>query len=262
MFEYIVLGFVEGVTEFLPISSSAHLLLVRYLWFPALPAGLAVDAVLQLGSVCAVVLYFAQDLIKIASAPRTHARLLAWLVIATVPAVVVGYMFESAIENSLRSPYVVIFALITGSIIFFAAERALVRNERAPLESLTFKGAALIGCMQVLAFVPGMSRSGMTASAGIFARLSREDAYRFSFLLSIPILLGTGLKKFIDLYQTGFDGIQTGFLLAGFVTSFLVSIVSIYILMKTVTRVPLTWFALYRVILAAVLTAALIVLPG
>ncbi len=261
-----ILGIVEGLTEFIPVSSTAHLIIVRNLLGIEGVGSLAFDAVLQLATILAVILYFRKDIsILIHNAVRWVLRkpvekhevtMLKALILGTIPAVVIGLLAERVIETSLRGILVVILALIAGSILMYYAERAEVMLEEghAP-HGLTPKKGFWIGVFQALALIPGFSRSGATISGGLFLGLSRVNAVRFSFLLSLPIIIGSGLKKGIDLMQgTQLLGIGPE-LLVGSVIAFIVGLASIHFLIKYVQGHTLKLFIWYRVVLALILVA-------
>jgi undecaprenyl-diphosphatase len=206
--EAIVLGLVQGLTEFLPISSTAHLRIV-----PALlgwkDPGAAFSAVIQLGTVVAVLAYFSKDLVRLTGAfvsglvarkPFEHpdARL-AWFVgIGSVPIVVCGLLFKKAIKHELRSLYVMATALIVMALILFVAER--IARQTKNLGQATFRDAAVVGICQAFALIPGSSRSGTTLTGALAMGFRREDAARFSFLLSIPATAGAGLYELKDFF--------------------------------------------------------------
>jgi undecaprenyl-diphosphatase len=216
--------------------------------------------VLQLATALAVLVYFWKDLRAVVS--RSSAMLWA-LVAGTVPAVLAGLFFESYLDTALRSGHVVAWALIAGSVLFFAAERyaAWLVRKRASATTpggltdapavvspgVSVKRGFIVGCFQVLAFIPGMSRSGSTISGGLFAGLTRDQAIRFSFLLSFPILFGSGLKKMLDL-STG--GLIDAPLIVGSVVAFLVGLASIHFLIVYLRTHTLNVFIVYRIVLA------------
>jgi undecaprenyl-diphosphatase len=213
LLQALILGIVQGLTEFLPISSSAHLRIV-----PALVGwpdpGAAFTAVIQIGTLAAVLAYFRWDILRIARAwlvgvatgrplDTLDARMGWMIIVGTVPIVVCGVAFKHAIETTLRSLYVVATALIVLAVILAFAEWLLARRARRhvrqkQLEDVTWGDAILTGLAQALALVPGSSRSGVTITAGLLAGMSRETAARFSFLLSLPSVLAAGL---FELYQ-------------------------------------------------------------
>lgn len=252
----VILGAVQGLTEFLPVSSSGHLILAREALGIQTDNGLAVDAVLQLATVLAVAAYFARDLLRLAAAAvrRVFRRpvapkdrtLLAAIIVGTVPAVALGLPLEHIMETAFRDPRLVAAALVAGSALFWYAER-VARKDAA----LTARKGAWIGLFQALALVPGVSRSGATISGGLIFGLAREDAARFSFLLSFPVIFGSGMKKLLDLEGAG-QLAALGFpLLLGFVTAFVIGIAAIHWLLRFLRGHSLKPFAVYRVVLAA-----------
>ncbi|PIR82114.1 hypothetical protein COU20_04055, partial [Candidatus Kaiserbacteria bacterium CG10_big_fil_rev_8_21_14_0_10_59_10] len=203
--EGLLLGVVQGLTEFLPVSSSGHLIVAREVLGLQVEYGLAMDAALHLATAAAVCLYFWRDITRLARgawAREERARtLLGALAVGTVPAAVAGLALGSYIEAYTRGVGVVIFGLIAGSVVMAAAERAFARSAAARSVAqegeprVSLRSGVAIGLFQALALFPGMSRSGMTISAGLMFGLSRTEAMRFAFLLSFPIVLGAGLMQ-------------------------------------------------------------------
>jgi undecaprenyl-diphosphatase len=264
-----ILGLVEGITEFLPISSSGHLIVARELLGATNANGLAVDAVLQFGTILAVVVYFFKDLLNLAYTAlyrvlgkpvrKEDERLLVALIIGTVPAVILGFLLEKTMDTIFRNTHLVAYALIFGSLIFIFAEYLSRRGKKyGGVESVDFFKAFVIGLFQTIALVPGMSRSGMTISGGLFLGLSREAAAKFGFLLSVPVILGAGAKKFFELQSMGDLSALGTPLLLGSVMAFLSGLVAIHALLKFLRTHPLYVFAVYRVLLAL---AILVFLP-
>jgi undecaprenyl-diphosphatase len=252
----ILLGLVQGITEFLPISSTAHLRITPTLLGQVDP-GAAFTAVIQLGTLAAVMIYFARDLGRmtrgVLTAPRGEAARLAFQVVAgTIPIGVAGILLKPYVTGPLRSIYVIAAALAGVAILMALVERR--RSGDVPLDRLTFPGAILIGCAQACALVPGVSRSGATLTAALLIGLLRPDAARFSFLLSIPAIGAAGIFEMKD--AIALFGDQS---LAPLVVATLVSGVSGYAsiawLMKWLRTRSLVPFAVYRVALAIVLVA-------
>ena len=259
----LILGIVQGLTEFLPVSSTGHLILAReYLGLP-LSGGLAYDAVLHLATAAAVLIYFRKDFLALAKTLLGYAsgsvpvpensRLFLALLIGTVPAVALGLLFEDTIENAFRSPVLVAYALIAGSAIFLAAEYVLARRDASAYGSIapSWKNALVIGLFQAIALIPGMSRSGMTISGGLFTGFSREEATRFAFLLSFPVILGAGGLKLFELLSTPEEG-AVFVILTGAIAAFVAGIAAIHALLLFVRRYSLIPFVVYRLLLAAV----------
>lgn len=253
-----ILALIQGLTEFLPISSSAHLILA-----PALTGwpdqGLAFDVAVHVGSLLAVLLYFRRQVVAMAGAwfrsllgkRITPEARLAWLVIlATLPVAVCGALFKDAIENQLRSPLVVavasiVFALLLG---WADAQSARRRDEYA----MGLRGALFVGLAQALALIPGTSRSGVTITAGLALGLTREAAARFSFLLSIPAIAGSGLLLTKDLWEqpaaADWNALLIGTLIAA-VSAYL----CIHAFLRLIERIGMWPFVLYRLLLGGAL---------
>lgn len=250
------LGVLQGLTEFLPISSSAHLILMRF-WFgweigdPQ--AELVFDVALHVGTLTAIVVYFWRDLTRIAgaafsSAPERAAdKRLAWgIVIGCLPAAVVGFLFDDIIEEYFRSQYALIASLLIGIGLLMAAVDRLGRKQRA-LESVGVLDAFLIGVAQAFALIPGFSRSGITIIAGLMLGLQREAAARFSFLLATPITFGAAVWSFRKLFQGGVPAEMIAPMLAGGAASMVVGWLCIAFLIRYLRTRSLTPFVVYRV---------------
>ncbi len=264
-FDAIILGIVEGLTEFLPISSTGHLTIAEQVLGLQVddPAVTGFTAVIQMGAIAAVILYFARDIWAIA---RTWVRGLVqpewrghrdfrmgwYIIVGTIPVGLVGFAFRDFIKNDLRSLWVVAFALILWSGVMWAAER--VATQARGEKQLNLTDAIVVGVMQCAALVPGVSRSGATISAGLFRGLDRVTATRVSFFLSIPALLAAGLFELKDALG---GSISVGETLVGTVVAFLVAYASIAWLLKFVAHHAITWFIPYRVGLGVLLIVLL-----
>lgn len=256
----IILGVIQGLTEFLPISSSGHLILAREILGLQQENGLAVDAILQLATILAVGIYFYKDLISLAKAAvflilrkpidQKIRILLIAIILGTIPALIAGLLLEKTMETIFRSAFLVAISLILGSILFLLAERCAKQNT-----DLTTKKGFLIGLFQTLALVPGVSRSGSTISGGLILGLTREQAARFSFLLSFPIILGSGLKKLIDLQNEQSADILNLPLLLAFITAFTIGLLCIHFLLRYLKNHTLSIFIVYRLALAFIIIA-------
>jgi undecaprenyl-diphosphatase len=247
-FSFSILGLVQGLTEFLPVSSTGHLILVRAFFGISTDYGLAVDAVLQLATALAVIVYFWKDIFALVR--LSEKKLLLALIAGTIPAVILGLLLEHTMETVFRSATLVAYALLVGSAVMLAAE--LVSKKISTSDLTPWKGF-VIGLFQSLALVPGMSRSGMTISGGLFLGLSREAAARFGFLLSVPIILGSGAKKLLDLGASGVLSSLGPELLVGGVVAFVSGFAAIHVLLLIVRKYPLYVFIVYRVALAALI---------
>ncbi len=260
-FQSAILGLVQGLTEFIPVSSTGHLILARQLLGLDLVGSISFDAILQLATAVALICYFWRDIWNIIS--FKNKNLILPLIIGTIPAVILGLLLESYMDTYFRGTHVVAIALIVGSVVFFFAERFAQKHNLTPTLSLTkereenpqvsVRQGFFIGLFQCLALVPGFSRSGATISGGLFNRLSREDAARFSFLLSIPIILGSGLKKLLDIYQGGELATLEHSLFIAAIFAFVSGILAIHFLLKFLKNHSLNYFGVYRILLAIVI---------
>jgi undecaprenyl-diphosphatase len=254
----IVLGAVQGLTEFLPISSSAHLILVP--WMMSWPdQGLTFDVVLHAGTLIAILTFFWQDWYRMAAGfvrpdreqEGTSSKLFLLVVGATIPGAVAGFLAQKTIETTLRSPFILSITLIGVALLLWLAERTARLNKE--FERLSVADALSIGCAQALALVPGTSRSGITIATGLFRGLTRQAAARFSFLLSAPITGGAALKKLLDLRHTGIADADRLPMLFGFLSSLLMGYLTIKFLMRYLQRNTLQAFIVYRIALGVVI---------
>jgi len=251
-----LLGIVQGLTEFLPVSSTGHLILVSDL-FGLDPErfGLSFDVALHIGTALAVLLYFARTWIDlVVGLFRGQWRMPALIVLGTAPAAIAGVLFQSAIEREMRGPLVIATGLVIGSIVFVAAE-AIARQRRL-LTEVGVTDALVIGIAQAIALIPGISRSGITISAGLGRELRREDATRFAFLLATPVILGAGAKTLLDARKAAGLFAQPDVLAVGFVLSFLSGLAAVAFMVRFLRGHSLNWFVAYRLVLAAVIVAA------
>ncbi len=259
--EAIILGIVQGLTEFLPISSSGHLRIVPELFGWDDP-GTAFTAVIQLGTMAAVVIYFWSDLWRIATtwlaslrdpAKRRHPdALMGWyLIVATIPISVLGLVFKDQIETGARNLWLVATTLIVMGLVLFAAEKVGTRTKG--IDDLRSKEGIAIGVAQSLALVPGVSRSGATISAGLFLGYTREAAARFSFLLSVPAVVGSGVFSLKDLGSNEGVAVGTGPTVIATLVSFAVGYAAIAWLLKFLTTHSTVVFVIYRVALGLLL---------
>ncbi|HLB51667.1 undecaprenyl-diphosphatase UppP [candidate division WWE3 bacterium RIFCSPHIGHO2_12_FULL_38_15] len=266
IFQALVLGAVQGLTEFLPVSSSAHLIIVpSLLGWDKQP--LVFDTTLHLATALALVIYFFNDLKKILSALfsdyyssklvfnkySSEGKLGIYILIGTIPAGVVGLLFGNLIENSFREITGTITFLAVGTFLLLLAEKYYSKKNGKVLgEKLNFAKSLFIGFFQSLALLPGISRSGATISSGMFSGLSREEAARFSFLLSVPVVIMAAMFKILSSSQD-FNQAFLPEILAGFVSSIIFSLIAIKFLMSFVKKNKLYIFAVYRILLIIVL---------
>lgn len=254
----ILLGAVQGVTEFLPVSSSAHLILARQLFgTDAASLGMAFDVACHVGTLLAVVAYFRQDLLEMAAAaPRAFrrtadgaARRLQLVALGTVPVVLVGVVLAGRIEDQLRTPLVASVTLALGALLFFWVERVGSRNRDD--RSLTAAEGLAIGAAQAVALVPGVSRSGATITMGMAIGLTREAAARFSFVLGVPAIMAAAGHEGLHLLKDGMGGRDALIFLVGMGTSAIVGYAAIKYLLKYLINHSLAAFAWYRLVIAA-----------
>ncbi len=251
----IILGFVEGATEFLPISSSGHLIIARHLLGVNDLGGLTFDAVLQLATTFAIVVYFWRDIwymvmtfkdIVLKKPVMEKDRVLLYsIIIGTIPAVVFGLLLEKYMDTVFRNVELVALTLVLGSILFWFAQQFATKDKE-----LSLKRGVVIGFYQCLALIPGVSRSGATISGGLLSGLSQEEAVRFSFLLSIPVLLGAGLKKVLEVRHELFTTSYGSSLLLGSFVAFVTGLVAINFLIRYLKNNNLDVFIYYRIGLA------------
>lgn len=263
VFQAIVRGVVQGITEFLPISSSAHLILIP--WFLGWQdLGLAFDAALHFGTLVSLVVFFraewtrlARSALRVAVSGRAEdgdERMAVYIVLATLPGGVAGLLGGDFVENQLRSPVVPGVTLILLALVLLLAER--VGRREKEFGRITLADALLIGFAQALALVPGVSRSGVTITAALFRGIRREPAARFSFLLSTPIIAGAAGTKLLDLVGGGADPARLGMLAAGVGTSAIVGYLSIRFMLRYLATNTTYVFVWYRVLLGIVVLLA------
>jgi undecaprenyl-diphosphatase len=252
----IVLGLVQGATEFLPVSSSGHLILVpKLLGWP--DQGLTFDAAVHLGTVLALLIYFAGELRRIvegvvAGRPADR-RLAAAVVLGTIPAGIVGLLLERTIESRLRSVTVVAVSTLLWALVLWWADRKAARNSVHDLHGVGIGRGFVVGLAQTLALIPGTSRSGITLSAGLFTGLDRPTAARFAFLLGLPVTAAAGLLQVATLLRTGVTGDGLGVLALGVATSFVAGLAAIRFLVGYLQRRTLLVFVVYRIALGLLL---------
>ena len=260
-----LLGVVQGLTEFLPISSSGHLILAREALGIVDVLDLSFDALLHFATALAIVVYFRADIWRLvraffrlpshfSSVLDTDERMAIALIVGTVPAVIAGLLLEDMLATAFRNPLLVAAALTVGSLVMLGAE-AYSRTRDVRVDSVGIRTGVLIGLCQSLALVPGMSRSGMTISGGMLLGLSREFAAKFGFLLGVPILLGAGAKKALEL---GITDISASMLI-GSATAFGVAIFVIHFLLRFLRTHTLHVFVAYRLVLAALVVLFVVV---
>ena len=258
LIQSIILGAIQGITEFLPISSTAHLVLLPW-FFSWKDPGLPFNVALHVGSLIAIISYFWRDWLLIigdlvnAAAERSFegrpsGKIGMFLLIATVPGALSGFLFEEQAAGLLRNPLFIAFALSAFGLLLFISDRYSRRDKS--IEDMNLTDCIVIGLAQALAIIPGVSRSGITITGAMFRNFKRDEAARFSFLLAAPLIAGAGLFEIRHLAYT--DVVSTPFI-AGFVASAVFSFLAIKCLLKFVRKQSYTLFVIYRLILAVLI---------
>jgi undecaprenyl-diphosphatase len=249
-----VLGAVQGLTEFLPVSSSGHLILVPVLLgWP--DQGLAFDAAIHLGTLAALLVYFRADLRALLAG--RNVRLLLLLMVGTVPAGLAGLAFGQTIESRLRDPRLVAVSLIAWAVVMWLADRHAARNRRPirGVDRVDWVRGLTTGLAQAVALIPGTSRSGITITAGLLAGMDRVTAARFAFLLSIPVTAAAGAAQALSLLRRGLDPVLVGPLAVGVIASFLAGLAAVWFLVGFLGRGSLLPFVIYRIALGVLILA-------
>jgi undecaprenyl-diphosphatase len=264
----LVMGIVQGLTEFLPVSSSGHLIVVPYLlgWHDPFIDSLAFSVMLHMATLVALLVYFRTEWLRLVPAGLAALRdrsfrgdpdrRLAWLLlVATIPAVIFGVLLNDVIEREFRTPERVALTLVIGAAILWLADR--IGRHLRELDAVTFPMAFGIGVAQAFALVPGISRSGISISAGLFAGLTREAAARFSFLMATPVIAGAGGWEALKLIrgEAGVD-VSIGPLLVGMAAALIAGLAAIEITLRYLRTHNVTVFVVYRIALAAVVFVA------
>jgi undecaprenyl-diphosphatase len=260
----LIMGIVQGLTEFLPVSSSGHLIIVPFLlgWTDPFINSIAFSVMLHIGTLAALLVYFRAEWVRLVPAGlatirdrsfRTDPdRRLAWLLVAaTIPAAIAGFLLNDIIEKTFREPGMVALTLVIGAVILWLADRWGARTRS--VKDVSFPAAIGIGAAQAVALIPGISRSGISISAARFAGLDREAAARFSFLMATPIIIGAAVFEVRKL-ATGEAGvpIELGPLIVGMTASFIAGVLAIGVLLRYLRTRSLSIFVAYRLVLAAV----------
>ncbi|MBC6446047.1 undecaprenyl-diphosphate phosphatase [Actinokineospora xionganensis] len=264
-FQAIVLGIVQGLTEFLPISSSAHIRIVSELWFGG-DAGASFTAVIQLGTEAAVIIYFAKDIWRLikawfrgllnAGARADPDYKLAWyVVIGSIPISLLGVLFKDEIRSGLRNLWITAMVLMIFAVILAVADE----TAKLKRDSLRMKDSIFMGLAQAMALIPGVSRSGGTLTAGLFLGLNRESAATYSFLLAIPAVFGAGIFSIPDVLDRSGPGLQADIpqTIAATAVSFVVGYACVAWLLRYVSKHSYMVFVWYRIALGAVLCGLL-----
>src|SRR5215813_5944302 len=262
IFQAVIFGAVQGLTEFLPISSTAHLILLP--WFLGWPdPGLAFDVALHLGTLVALLIYFRADWIVLITSAlgllrgRTqspNARMAMLIVAATIPGAAAGVLFEHKVEDALRAPQLIGLMLIVMALVLVVAE--VVGHRKKSLNEISWADAIGVGLAQAFAIVPGVSRSGSTITAGLFLSMKREAAARFSFYLSAPIIAGAVGKKMFDILKSGLGLEQMTPIIVGIISSGVFGFIAIAFLMRYLQTHNTYLFVFYRIVLGVVVLLA------
>jgi undecaprenyl-diphosphatase len=258
-----ILGIVQGLTEFLPISSSAHLVLVPFFLGWKIPADqeFPFDVLVQLGTLLAVIIYFRKDLWAIIVAfiqgliqrkpfAEFDSRMGWYLILATIPASIIGLLIKDQVEAAFGSPVATgVFLFVTAFFLLLAEQ---IGKRTRPLESLTWKDALWVGIWQIISLFPGVSRSGSTIAGGMTRNLTRPAAARFSFLMMVPVMLAAGLLTTLDLLKVPNLSSFLPVMAIGFITAAIVGYIAIRWLLSFLVSHSLRWFAVYCIIVGAI----------
>ena len=249
----ILAGAVQGLTEFLPISSTGHLIIFEKIFgISQTEFGLAFDASLHLGTLLAIAVFFYKDYLKVF---KVKNGLIAKLAVGTLPAVIFGLLLETQIETTFRQTWIVGLSLILFSFVFILAEK--LGRQIKTKEKTTIVDSLAVGLFQSLALIPGISRSGSTISAGLFLGLKREEAAKFAFMLAGPVIAGAGLKKFFEVITTQTLGSSDlNFFLVGMISSAIFGYLTIKYFLKYLSTKTLYPFVIYRIVLGLILLIA------
>ncbi len=247
-----ILGIVQGIAEFLPISSSGHLVLLQN-WFGLAEAQVTFDVLLHFATLLAVLIFFWKKIIHL------DKKTMAMIVLANIPTVLVGFLLADFLDQIFTSiPLVSLMLLVTAGLNFFSDKKLALKTQTDP-QPLTFKNSFLVGLAQAVAITPGISRSGSTVFAGLQTGLDRETAFEFSFLLGSPAILGATLLEVKDLLETPNLNLNWPILSVGFITAFLVGLATLTIFKKVIKSARLEIFAWYCLVIGLIgLTSSLI----
>lgn len=258
-----ILGAIQGITEILPISSSAHLILAPKL-FNLPDQGLSFDVALHLGSLLAIIIAFKNDWAKILKSileiPKKNfknhtqeQRLIYFLIVGSIPGAIAGIFLEDLADSLFRSEYIILLTLIIYGLLLWFAEK--IGKKTKDLKKITLKDSLLIGLAQALALIPGTSRSGVTITVGLFSGLNKETAAKFSFMLSAPIIMGAGLIK---VTQIPVSQLLSAPIITGFISACIFALISIKFLISFVKNSSYKWFSIYRFALATLIAIFII----
>ena len=248
LLEAILLGILQGFTEFLPISSSGHLVLTEHLLGVTVP-GLSFEVVVHLGSLFSILIVFRKDLLDLLRSIDTNQtqNLILIIIVGTIPAVIIGLLFKGWFESAFNN-----IILVAGALLFTGFTLIITRFIKPRGIELTIPIGLAIGIAQAMAITPGISRSGITITTALFLGIAGPQAARFSFLLAIPAIIGAGLLMSLDLYSTGLGEILTLSMIVAFFSSLLVGIIALKWLLKTLRSGQFHWFGVYCLLIGLV----------
>ena len=260
----LILGFVEGMTEFAPVSSTGHLIIVDDMWlkteeFLGKYPAITFKIVIQLGSILAVVVVFWKRLFSLVGLYKIDGKKmnsgfnLGHVIIGMLPAVILGFAFKDLIDDYLFGVETVIFALVAGAILMIAADKFGPKKPKVlTSDQITYKQAFTVGLVQCLSLWPGFSRSGATISGGVLFGMNHRTAADFTFIMAVPIMMGASLVSVLKNWEY-LSMANLSFYIVGFISAFVFALISIRFFLKLISRVKLMPFAIYRLVLAAVL---------
>lgn len=260
----LILGFVEGMTEFAPVSSTGHLIIVDDMWlkseeFLGKYPSITFKIVIQLGSILAVVVVFWKRLFslvglyKVDGQPASKSFNLLHVIVGMLPAVILGFALKDLIDDYLFGVKTVIFALVAGAILMIVADRFGPKKPRVTsLDQITYRQAFTVGLVQCLSLWPGFSRSGATISGGVLFGMNHRTAADFTFIMAVPIMMGASLVSVLKNWEY-LSADHLSFYVVGFLSAFVFSLISIRFFLALISKIKLVPFAIYRIILAAIL---------
>ena len=255
IFQSVFLSVIQGLTEFLPVSSSGHLII-----FPAFfnwpDQGLAFDAMIHIGTALAALIYFRADVLRMIKSVRggdkKALRLVGVILVSMIPAAIVAFLFKEVISSTFRTTTFVAMNLTIWAVVLIAAELfARGKRKTSGMYDISYVKGFLIGIAQALALFPGTSRSGITISAALFSKTDRKSAVSFSFLMGIPVILGVGILSLIELVSgNGSESVSASMIIVSLLFSFGSGLIAIHLLLKFIQKGALIYFGIYRIILA------------
>lgn len=260
----LILGFVEGMTEFAPVSSTGHMIIVDDMWLNTKEilgseSANTFKIVVQLGSILAVVVVFWKRLLsliglhKIEGKSSSHRLRLTHIIVGLLPAGILGVLFEDFIDKNLFSIHTVLYALIAGAILMIVADKYGPKNPSTQtVDQITYKQAMIVGLFQCISLWPGFSRSGSTISGGVLVGMNHKTAADFTFIMSVPIMAGASFLSLVKSWDQ-LDISHLDFYVVGFISAFIFALVSIKFFLKLINKIKLTPFAIYRIVLAIIL---------